>query len=76
MCRKAYQTYYTLLGLPGQLILHVGDSLEADVEGAKRAGFGAWKIHRDTKSSDNKTLSSLAELPAKLAKFSTQDKPY
>ncbi|HEX4265746.1 MAG TPA: HAD-IA family hydrolase [Verrucomicrobiae bacterium] len=53
------------LGLSPGAILHVGDSLEMDVAGAKTAGFQALQIHRGADSVDGQ-LRSLAELSAKI----------
>ncbi|HWB60625.1 MAG TPA: HAD-IA family hydrolase [Chthoniobacteraceae bacterium] len=51
----------TKLGLPPASILHVGDSLEMDVEGAKAAGFQALQIHRHAKVSGH-GMDSLGQL--------------
>jgi putative hydrolase of the HAD superfamily len=55
------------LGLAPDLILHVGDSLEMDVAGAKSAGFNALQLKRDLKESGAGGIHSLAELPARTA---------
>ena len=52
------------LRLPAKAILHIGDSLELDVVGAKAAGFHALRIDRTTGQTDE--LRSLADLPAKI----------
>lgn len=66
--RHIFQQAASGLGLlPGE-ILHIGDSLEMDVAGAKAAGFQALQIHRGAGSA-NGTLRSLAELPARIEKL-------
>ncbi len=50
-------------------ILHVGDSFEMDVQGAKAAGFHALQIERSAPSAQPGCIQSLAELPAKLGAF-------
>jgi putative hydrolase of the HAD superfamily len=50
------------LNLPPESILHVGDSLEMDVLGAKAAGFSARQIRRDAKKFEDHVLTSLTEL--------------
>lgn len=52
------------LGLPAKAILHVGDSFELDVVGARAAGFHTLRINRITGQTDD--LRTLAELPAKI----------
>lgn len=54
------------LDLTPAAILHVGDSLEMDVEGAREAGFRAVQIDRARKESDANTIRSLTELPERL----------
>ena len=65
-CRAIFQRAAFDLDLRGAAILHVGDSLELDIEGAKDAGFQAVRIHRTAKEVSSKDLHSLAELPAKI----------
>ncbi len=55
------------LGLSPNAILHVGDSLELDVAGARAAGFRALRIDRNGGQMDE--LRSLAELPAKIERW-------
>lgn len=55
------------LGLPANTILHVGDSVEMDVAGARAAGFQALRIDRT--SGRPGELRSLAELPAKIERW-------
>lgn len=50
------------LGLPPQLILHVGDHLESDVAGAKSAGFAALLIDRGASETQAGCIRSLREL--------------
>jgi putative hydrolase of the HAD superfamily len=64
--RAIFQQAAADLDLRASAILHVGDSLELDVEGAKAAGFHALQIHRTIRAAPNKDLHSLAELPARI----------
>jgi putative hydrolase of the HAD superfamily len=57
------------LGLPANAILHIGDSSEMDVAGARAAGLQAIRIERALKKSGTEAILSLAELPAKIAKL-------
>jgi putative hydrolase of the HAD superfamily len=50
------------LGLAPQLILHVGDSLESDVAGAKSSGFAALLIDRNGDETQAGRIRSLREL--------------
>lgn len=61
------------LDLRPDAILHVGDSAEMDIEGAKAAGFHALQIHRTADSLPDDKLRSLAELPAKIEKLESED---
>jgi putative hydrolase of the HAD superfamily len=54
------------LGVPAAAILHIGDSLEMDVEGATSAGFCAVQIHR--RSIGNPGIHSLGEIAAIIGK--------
>jgi putative hydrolase of the HAD superfamily len=54
-------------GLAPDSILHVGDSFEMDVAGAKSAGFHALQLRRDLEQSGAGRIHSLAELPAWIA---------
>jgi len=63
----------TKLGLPAGSILHIGDSWEMDIVGAKTAGFEALQIHRQPGTPDAEGLHSLAELPAKIEKLRSKD---
>lgn len=55
------------LGLPPAAILHVGDSQEMDVVGAREAGFHALRIRRGIEPLTDSDIRSFAELPAKMA---------
>lgn len=61
------------LGLPAHEILHVGDSWEMDVEGARAAGFQALQIHRTAANRTADGLGTLAELPAKIKTLQSGD---
>ena len=50
------------LGLPPESILHVGDNLTADVQGARGAGFRAVRIDRTSPAVADQQIGSLAEL--------------
>jgi putative hydrolase of the HAD superfamily len=54
------------LALPPSSILHVGDSMEMDFQGAKAAGFQALCLDRSRTHSDGANIHSLAELPAQV----------
>ncbi|HXT11726.1 MAG TPA: HAD-IA family hydrolase [Candidatus Angelobacter sp.] len=54
------------LGLPAREILHVGDSWEMDVQGARAAGFQAVQIHRAAGNKPEDSIQSLIELPEKI----------
>jgi putative hydrolase of the HAD superfamily len=54
------------LGLPASQILHIGDSAEMDLLGARAAGFKALQICRDTTTPGPDQLQSLLELPKRL----------
>ena len=55
------------LGLPSAAILHVGDSMEMDVQGAKSAGLVARRIRRGAATGSGEEINSLAGLPATIA---------
>jgi putative hydrolase of the HAD superfamily len=55
------------LGLPANRILHIGDSAEADLHGARAAGMHAWQILRNATDSGADHVRSLLELPELLA---------
>lgn len=52
------------LQLRAELVLHVGDSLNEDVEGARKAGLRAVKLCRGAKSIGSGEIRSLADLLA------------
>lgn len=54
------------LGLPANAILHVGDSLDMDIAGARAAGFRAFRIDRGAGKPSVETILSLAELPSRI----------
>jgi putative hydrolase of the HAD superfamily len=54
------------LGLPPASILHVGDSFEMDVQGARSAGFAALQLIRAEARPHPDAIRSLAELPARI----------
>lgn len=56
------------LDLRPDAILHIGDSFEMDIEGAKAAGFHALQIQRTGTTSGNGDISSLAEACTKIEK--------
>ena len=60
------------LGLSINTILHIGDSPEMDVCGAKAAGAAAFELRRGAASLDGNALSSLADLAAKIENLSKQ----
>lgn len=59
------------LNLPAASILHIGDSVEMDVVGAKAAGFEALQIHRSPATSADAVLYSLTELTAPFDQLKT-----
>jgi putative hydrolase of the HAD superfamily len=54
------------LGLSPSEILHVGDSFEADVQGARRAGFRSVLLRRG-QAPGKRAINSLLEVPTMLA---------
>ena len=52
------------LGVPTEAILHVGDSFESDVQGARAAGFHALKVAREDSSRGAGRIRSLREVLA------------
>jgi putative hydrolase of the HAD superfamily len=67
--RAIFQQAAADLDLRAGAILHVGDSFEMDIEGAKAAGFHALQIHRTAGEQPNNGLHSLADLPARIDDF-------
>jgi putative hydrolase of the HAD superfamily len=56
------------LGLPPASILHVGDSFEMDVQGAKTAGFEVLRVIRQGTGPSANAIHSLAGLAARITK--------
>jgi putative hydrolase of the HAD superfamily len=54
-------------GLPPTAILHIGDSLEMDAQGARSAGFRALHLMRDREEYKDDCIDSLAGVAAKVA---------
>lgn len=65
--RVIFREAARMLDLKEELILHVGDSFEMDIEGAQAAGFQAVQIHRSNKTAQEDGLHSLTELLKKVA---------
>jgi putative hydrolase of the HAD superfamily len=61
------------LRLQPEAILHVGDSAEADLEGARAAGFRALELRRETGSPGEGQIISLFDLEALLDRSSADD---
>jgi putative hydrolase of the HAD superfamily len=61
------------LGLPPQSILHIGDSVEMDIQGAEASGFHAFQIHRQPAPWTNYDLHSLTDLTAAIEKLQSKD---
>ncbi len=55
------------LGLPAASIVHVGDSLEMDVQGAEAAGFHGVQIHRGPGKAATGAMKDLSELLTRIA---------
>lgn len=62
-----FQHAARVLGTPEANIIHVGDSLEHDVQGAEAAGFRALHLNRNRQTSTEGTITSLLELEALLS---------
>lgn len=62
------------LGLPAHAILHVGDSLEMDIAGARAAGFHALQINRSATDAAAERMVTLAELPMRIATLRQDNK--
>jgi putative hydrolase of the HAD superfamily len=60
--KKIFQTAANYLQLPPSAILHVGDSFNEDVTGARNAGFNAVLIARGKAPITGEQLSSLTEI--------------
>lgn len=57
-----FQSAANALGLPAHAILHVGDEAEADVQGARQAGFQSLLLDRGRRSVVGQCVASLAEV--------------
>ena len=57
-----FQKVLQELHLPAQAVLHVGDSPQEDVEGARRAGLHAVRVNRSGRGVAPGEIGSLAEL--------------
>lgn len=64
--RQIFDEAARRLALPRDRILHVGDSTEMDLHGARAAGFQALQIHRAASEPGANHLRSLLELPERL----------
>jgi HAD superfamily hydrolase (TIGR01509 family) len=60
--REMFERAATLFKLPPEEILHVGDSLAADVRGAQEAGFRAVQLERDAEALHDGQIRSLLDL--------------
>lgn len=68
--REIFDLAIAELGVPAASILHIGDSWEADVLGARAAGFQALQIHRKVgATASNDSIHSLAEALPKIEKL-------
>jgi putative hydrolase of the HAD superfamily len=70
-CRKPdpaiFRRAAAAFGLPPGRIMHVGDSWEHDVLGARRAGFRAVQVQRDGAADDTDHCTTLSRLVARLS---------
>ncbi len=64
--REIFDEAARQLGLPASRILHVGDSLEMDLLGARNAGLAALRIDRAATEVSPDQLQSMLELPPRL----------
>jgi putative hydrolase of the HAD superfamily len=64
---KIFAEAISRLGVPAHRVLHIGDSAEADLHGARSAGLHALQILRTAPASGADHLQSLLELPDRLA---------
>jgi putative hydrolase of the HAD superfamily len=64
--RAIFEQAALKLGLPAGRILHIGDSAEMDLEGARDAGFNALRIDRTAPEPGPDHLRSMLELPERL----------
>jgi HAD superfamily hydrolase (TIGR01549 family) len=61
-----FRRMLTLLGVPPEAAVMVGDSVEDDVAGARDVGMRAVLVDRERRYPDEEAIASLAELPALL----------
>jgi len=61
-CLEFFQAVENVLHVPGDEILLVGDDKEADVQGARRAGWHAVHLDRHATTVAEETLTTLGEL--------------
>lgn len=59
------------LALSADAVLHVGDSFEMDVVGARAAGFYGLRINRTASEPDAGTITALVDLPRKIENLET-----
>jgi putative hydrolase of the HAD superfamily len=57
-----YEKAARRLGVPSESIMHVGDSLEADVEGARKAGLQSVWLRRGNEKVGIEEIKSLRQL--------------
>lgn len=60
--RQIFESACAALGTAPAKILHVGDNLEMDIEGARAAGLQALWLRRETRNGLGKAIRSLSEL--------------
>lgn len=65
--RAIFDQAATKLALPGHRILHIGDSAEMDLHGARAAGFRALRILRSAEQTGPDHMRSMLELPERLS---------
>ena len=61
-----FETAMNQLDTPANAILHVGDSLQMDLVGARRAGLNALQIEREKEITADWQITSLTELLARV----------
>jgi len=64
--RKVFLYAAGQLGVPPQMVLHVGDSVEMDCQGAQAAGFAATWLNRSSSAGGPGSIHSLKELLAQV----------
>jgi putative hydrolase of the HAD superfamily len=70
---KIFQKALECFDLPPHLVLHVGDSLAEDLEGAQTAGMQSLLLDRDERGSRTPALQSLSELRGLLERERLKD---